>query len=148
MIKKIIGTALIAFICQAGYGQKNVNQVFNEFSGHASANKVSIGRFMMKIAGMFEDTMGVENIDVLNFDDCDNDTKERFSEAIKSLKDPLFETIINSNENGERVKIMLRIKNETIHELVILTSGNDPTMIRIKGKIKKSDIEKIVNGHN
>jgi predicted HAD superfamily phosphohydrolase YqeG len=59
-----------AFICQAGYGQKNV--------------------------------------------------KERFSEAIKSLKDPLFETMINSNENGER----------------------------IKGKIKKSDIEKIVTEHS
>ncbi|MDR1623802.1 MAG: DUF4252 domain-containing protein [Tannerellaceae bacterium] len=148
MIKKIIGMALIAFICQAGYGQKNVNQVFKEFSGHASTNKVSIGRFMMKIAGMFEDTMGIENIDILNFNNCDNDTKERFSEAIKSLKDPLFETMINSNENGERVKVMLRIKDEIIHELVVLTSGNDPTMIRIKGKIKKSDIEKIVNEHN
>jgi type 1 fimbria pilin len=145
MIKKIIGIAIIAFICQAGYGQKSVNQVFNEFSGYADANKISIGGFMMKIAGMFEDTMGVEKIDILNFNDCDNDTKKRFSEAIRSLKDPSFETMINSSENGERVKVMVRIKDETIHELVVLTSGNDPTMVRIKGKIKKSDIERIIS---
>jgi hypothetical protein len=148
MIKKIIGIAMIALFCQAGYGQKSVNQVFNEFSDCATANKVSIGGFMMKIAGMFEDTMGVEKIDILNFDNTDNHTKERFSEAIRSLKDPSFETMINSNENGERVKVMVRIKDEVIRELVVLTSGNDPAMVRIKGKIKKSDIEKIVNGHN
>jgi hypothetical protein len=145
MIKKIIGIAMIVLICQAGYGQKNVNQLFNEFSAHADANKVSIGGFMMKIAGMFEDTMGVEKIDILNFDNHDNQAKERFSEAIKNLKDPSFEIIINANENGERVKVMLRIKDEVIRELVVLTSGNDPTMIRIKGKIKKSDIEKIIS---
>jgi hypothetical protein len=148
MIKKIIGIAMIALVCQAGYGQKSVDQVFNEFSDYATANKVSIGGFMMKIAGMFEDTMGVEKIDVLNFDNNDNRTKEHFSEAIRNLKDPSFETMINSNENGERVKVMVRIKDEVIRELVVLTSGNDPTMVRIKGKIKKSDIEKIVNGHN
>jgi hypothetical protein len=145
MIKKIIGIAMIALICQAGYGQKNVNQVFNEFSDYATANKVSIGGFMMKIAGMFEDTMGVEKIDILNFDNNDNRTKERFSEAIRNLKDPSFETMINSNENGERVKVMVRIKDEVIRELVVLTSGNDPVMVRIKGKIKKSDIEKIIS---
>ncbi|MDR1202860.1 MAG: DUF4252 domain-containing protein [Tannerellaceae bacterium] len=148
MIKKIIGIVIIAFICQGGYGQKNINQVFNEFSGHANANKVSIGGITMKIAGLFKDTMGIENIDILNFDNCDNNTKERFSEAIRNLKDPLFETMINANENGKHVKVMIRIKDEIIHELVVLTSGNDLAMIRIKGKIKKSDIEKIVNEHS
>ncbi|MDR1402666.1 MAG: DUF4252 domain-containing protein [Tannerellaceae bacterium] len=145
MIKKITGMVMIAFVCQAGYGQKNINQIFNEFSSHTSVNKISIGGIMMKIAGMFEDTMGVDKIDILNIGNCDNDTKERFSEAIKNLKDPLFETMIQSNENGERVKVMIRIKDEIIHELVVLTSGNDPTMIRIKGKIKKSDVEKLMN---
>jgi hypothetical protein len=140
--------AVIAFVYQAGYGQKSINQVFNEFSTNTNANKVSIGGFTMKIAGMFKDTMGVENIDVLSLNNCDNDTKERFSEAIRNLKDPLFETMINANENSKRVKIMVRIKDEIIHELVVLTSGDDLAMVRIKGKIKKSDIEKIANEHN
>ncbi|MDR1160763.1 MAG: DUF4252 domain-containing protein [Tannerellaceae bacterium] len=148
MIKKIIGMALIAFVCQAGYGQKNVNQVFNEFSTHANANKVSIGGLMMKVAGMFEDTMGIENIDFLHFDNCDADTKERFSKAVGNLKDPSFETMVNASENGERVKVMVRIKDETIHELVVLTTGNEPMMVRIKGKIKKSDIERIISQHS
>jgi len=148
MIKKIIGIVLIAFICQAGYGQKNVNQLFSEFSNHANANKVSIGGIMMKIAGLFKDTIGVESIDVLDFGECDNDTKERFSQAIKSLKDTSFETLVNSNENGNRTKVMLNIKDEVVREIVVLVSGNEPTMVRIKGKIKKSDIEKLVNEHS
>ena len=148
MKKKIIGILMLVLIFQTGYGQKNMNQLFNEFSGHASANTVSIGKITMRIAGLFHDTMGVDSIDIFGFENCDDDIKERFAQAVKNLKDTAFETMVNVNEDGKRTKVMIRIKNDVIHELVVLSSGDDPAMIRIKGKIKKSDLEKLVNEHS
>ncbi len=144
MKMKFVAIIVLVCICQAGFAQYNVNQLFKEFSKEKATTKVSIGKIMMSFAGMFGDTMGVDGIEVLEFSSCDQDTKDKFSKAIRSLKDSAFETMINSNENGSRTKVLVRIKEDTIHELVVLTSGDDPAMVRIKGKIKKSDIEKLV----
>ena len=102
----------------------------------------------MAFAGFFTNTMGVDRIEVLALDDCNRDLKEKFNAAVRGLKDPSFDTLINTSENGERTKILIHIKDDVIHELVVLTSGSDATMVRIKGKIKKSDIEKLVNKHS
>ena len=68
--------------------------------------------------------------------------------AIKKLKDPNYETMVNANEEGNRTKVMVRIDKDIIRELVILTTdGGDDALIRIKGKIKPSDIEKVINDH-
>ena len=61
---------------------------------------------------------------------------------------PNYETMVNVNEEGNRTKVMVRIDKDIIRELVILTTdGGDDALIRIKGKIKPSDIEKVINDH-
>jgi len=147
MKKKLFILMILAVVCQWGYGQKNVNQLFKEFSKHADS-KVNIGKISMTLAGLFADTMGVDGIEILSLSQCTGDVKEQFQDAVKKLKDSSYETMLNSNENGKHTKVMLRIKDDTIHELVVLTSGDDAAMVRIKGKIKKSDIEKLVNEHS
>ena len=148
MKAKLIILVVLVFVCRIGFGQGSVNQLFNEFSKCENTTKVNIGKITMAFASLFENTMGVDGIEVIAFDDCNNDLRERFKEAVRSLKDSSFETLVNASENGARTKIMIRIKDDMIRELVVLTSGNDPAMVRIKGKIKKSDIEKLVNDHS
>ena len=61
---------------------------------------------------------------------------------------PFLMTMVNANEEGNRTKVMVRIDKDIIRELVILTTdGGDDALIRIKGKIKPSDIEKVINDH-
>jgi hypothetical protein len=127
-----------------GYGQISVKQLFKEFAGVEGSTKMNIGRFAMTLSGWFTETMGVHGIEVISLDACDHRTKARFNTAVNKLKDPDYETMIQANSKGERVKIMVKIKNETIRELVIVSSGNDSALIRIKGKIKPSDVEKVV----
>ncbi|MDR1919555.1 MAG: DUF4252 domain-containing protein [Tannerellaceae bacterium] len=142
-------TLLVIFFiaCQAGYGQKNVNQLFKEFSSLKNVNKADIGSLSLKLAGIFTDTFGVESIEVLEFGSCSEEVKKDFAQAVKSLKDAAFETVVNSSKEGERAKILLRIQDDVIRELVVLSSGNSPAMVRIKGNIKKSDVEKVINEH-
>ena len=101
----------------------------------------------MKLASMFTETMGVNGIEVLEFGDCKREVKERFEKAIKELKDPLFETMVTSNEKDSRTKVLVRIENDMIRELVVLTTGNSNALVRIKGKIKQSDIDKVIKDH-
>ncbi|MDR0428968.1 MAG: DUF4252 domain-containing protein [Tannerellaceae bacterium] len=147
-MKKVISILIVFFIWQTGYSQTNVKQLYNDFSNVNNAKRIKIGKFMMSIVSLLGEPTGVNSIEILEFSDCENSEKERFDKAIRNLKDADYETMINTNKEGERVKVMIRIKNEIIHELVVLSSGHDAAMIRIKGKIKKSEIERLVNDHS
>lgn len=146
-MKKYITILILILFCQAGYSQ-SMDKLFNEFAKQKNVTRVTVGPFLMKISSMFTETMGVNSIEILSFDECGSSVKENLRTAIKQLKDPDFETMVTSNEGGSRTKVMVRIDKEMIRELVVLTTdGNDDALIRIKGKIKPSDIERVVNDH-
>ena len=146
-MKKYIAILILILFCQAGYSQ-SMDKLFNDFAKQDNVTRVTVGPFLMKISSMFTETMGVSSIEVLPFDECGSTVKENLRTAIKQLKDPNFETMVTSNEGGSRTKVMVRIDKEMIRELVILTTdGGDDALIRIKGKIKPSDIERVVNDH-
>ena len=73
--------------------------------------------------------------------------KERFSNTIRNLKDPDYETIVSANENDNRTKILVNIQEDMIRELVILTTGSGNALIRIKGNIKPDDLDRVINEH-
>ena len=128
-MKKYIAILILILSCQAGYSQ-SMDKLFNDFANQKNVTRVTIGPFLMKISSLF------------------TETKNDLRTAIKKLKDPNYETMVNSNEGGSRTKVMVRIDKDIIRELVILTTdGGDDALIRIKGKIKPSDIEKVINDH-
>ena len=145
-MKRYFVILALLVICQVGNSQ-TMNQLFNEFSKIEQINHVKIGNITMKLASMFTETMGVNGIEVLEFGDCKREVKERFEKAIKELKDPLFETMVTSNEKDSRTKVLVRIENDMIRELVVLTTGNSNALVRIKRKIKQSDIDKVMKDH-
>ena len=146
-MKKYIAILILILFCQAGYSQ-SMDKLFNDLAKQDNVTRVTVGPFLMKISSMFTETMGVSSIEVLSFDECGSTVKENLRTAIKQLKDPNFETMVTSNEGGSRTKVMVRSDKEMIRELVVLTTdGGDDALIRIKGKIKPSDIERVVNDH-
>lgn len=147
MMKKYFFIGILILISQAGYSQNNVNQLFKEFSKQGKVTSVNIGNTTMKLASLFTDTFGVDDIEILEFSECGSEVKERLDAAIKELKDSAFETMVSSNEKGNHTKVMIRIQNDIIRELVVLSTGSNPALIRIKGSIKPSDLEKVVKEH-
>ena len=144
--KKIMSFLLtLLIVCPVIYGQKNVDQLFKEFSNTKGVDRVNVGKFTFKFASLFSDVMGVNGVEVLSFEDCEQSVKDRLNREIASFKDEKFETLISANEGKERTKVLVRIKDETIKEIIVLTTGDDPAMIRIKGNIKSSDIDKVIN---
>jgi hypothetical protein len=79
---------------------------------------------------------------VLSLEECSPEVKQRFNERVSKLRDNRYETFLNTNDGRERTKILLRFDKDLIRELVIVTSGDDPALISITGKIDPKDIEK------
>lgn len=125
-----------------------MNQLFDDFAKQEHVTRVTVGPFLMKLSSLFTETMGVKSIEVLAFDECDRAVRKNLYDAIRNLKDPNFETMVTANEEGSRTKIMVRIDKKMIRELVILnTEKSESTLIRIKGKIKPSHIQRVINDH-
>jgi len=144
--KKIIFILLaLLILCPLAHSQKSVDQIFKEFRKEQGVTHIGIGKFTMTIASIFTDVMGVNGIEVLSFDECNDSVKERLNKAIASLKDKNYETMVSTNDDGQRTKILVKIEKDAIRELVVLTTGDEAAIVRIKGKINPSDFEKVVN---
>ena len=135
----------VAMVCaaQMSYGQ-SVEQLFDTFKNKEGASTVHVGGFTMKMASLFTENLGVKSIDVLELAECSSDTKQHFQESLTAFQDPAFETVITSNEANGRTKVLFKIEEDRIREIVLYTTGNDCNLIHIKGDISPKDLEKIV----
>jgi hypothetical protein len=155
VMRKIIVIALFAIICKNGFCTEKaegtgvnekytVERLFNSFSKEKNAVHVKVSTSLFRI---FADTKGVTNIEVYSFDECNGKLKDNLNDAIKKLKDSAYETVISSNENGNVTKILLKIKEDIINEIIVVTGGDSPAMVRIKGKIKREDVEDVIKNN-
>ena len=146
--KKILFALLaLLLICPVMHSQKSVDQLFKDFSKEKGIVSVGVGKFTMTLAGLFTDVMGVKEVEVLSFEECEQAVKEQLNQRIASLKDENYETVVSVNNESERTKILMKLKDDSIQEIIVLTTGNSPAMVRIKGKIKPSDFEKVIDNN-
>lgn len=95
---------------------------------------------------MDETDSKISSIRALSFDECTQDVKDRFNKSALHFKDDRYELFVNSNEKDEKVRIFFKFQDNMIREMVIMTMGDSPALIHLKGKIKPSDIENLSNG--
>ncbi|MCL2682500.1 MAG: DUF4252 domain-containing protein [Bacteroidales bacterium] len=132
----------------SGSSSKNVNQLFKEFSKKEGVERVNLGRISMGLVRLFTGMKGVSDIEMLDFSDCCPLVKDRINREFISLRDADYQTLISVNDEGERVRILVKLKNDAIRELIVMIAGNEPALIRIKGKIRPSEIENVINKGN
>jgi len=158
MKKGIFVTLLAVIICQCCFSNvnstkidekkiKTVEQLFDNFSNEKNTIHVKVGGFAMSLARIFTDTKGVSGVEVYSFNECAGSVKERFNDAIKNLKDNSYENIVSVNKDSERVKVLVKIKDDFINEIVVLAGGDDPALVRIKGKIKLEDVNSVIENN-
>jgi len=150
MIKKCILCISMLLIAQWSMGQ-NIDNLFAEFSNVPNVENVKLNKFLMTFIKPFMSgkdipgLKGTDSVQVLDLSSCSSNIKDDFAKKVKTLKDEGYETLVRSNENGENVRVLVKIKNEEIRELVVISTGNDSSLVKIKGKFKKSDIAKLTD---
>lgn len=134
-----------------GFAQ-DLNSLFDEFKKEPNADCISISPFMMAIGKMF---MGndsdaklarkFKSIRILDLEACSTSVKERFSKKINAQRIKDYETLVQVNDEGEKVHILAKSKNDVIRELLIVCTGNgDCTLVQLKGKVSKEKIAKLL----
>ena len=149
-MKKFVFTLLLVFVCHLGYAQ-SINGLFNEFGSEKNADCVKVSSFMMSLGKMFaghdEDAeIIIRSAKILDLDECSPDVKQRFSRQFEALSNNGYETLMQMNEDGERIHIQMRMKKEVIRELLIAIIEDDEcSLIQVNGKIRKQDIAQLIN---
>ena len=142
MIKKILLIATFFTVCTLSYSQVKVDQLFKEFAQQEHAVKVKMGKVPMFLASIVApEARGINGVEVLALTDCNQEVKERLDKAVKELKDSAYETMVTHNEDGQRVKILVKMEGKLIRELVVVTTGDDYALVRVKGKISPEYIK-------
>lgn len=151
-MKKYIFTLLLLSACHLIYGQ-NIDKLFDEFGKEPNAECVHISPFMMSIGRLFASNgeegkiMGkINSMRVLDLEECPAEVKERFDKQAGKAATGEYEELMRVNDQGEKVRIWMKMQKEVIRELLFVCTGNgDCTLVQIKGKFSKDDIDILVN---
>ena len=150
-MKKYLVAIALMIACQTTFAQ-STKDIFEEFGKEWNAESVSISPFLMTIGRLFMDNdtpdiaKSIRSMKVLDLEDCSSKVKTRFNEKVNNLQLEGYETMIQTIEDGEKVRILTRMENDAIRELLIVCTGNDDcALIQLNGKIKKEDIAELVN---
>ena len=155
-MKKCIFSLFVIFaLSQVSYGQ-NLDNLMRKVSQDDNVESVKIGGFLMTCGKLFGGvsnmpvTRGIKTLEVYSLENCDRSLKKEATEVFNSMKDGNgYETLILAKEKKEGVRIMVKRDKNTIKEMVFLCMDkNDPAIIKFTGKIKDSDIEKLVNEYD
>ena len=57
-----------------------------------------------------------------------------------------YEEMVRTNDNGEKVLVLAKMKKDVIHRMVIVcVSSDDCALVEVNGKFKMSDVTGVVN---
>ena len=148
-MKKIILTLALGIICQSTFAI-NIDTLFAQFKDKEGADYMNIPTLVLKFMRTFTKSnndksyhflKGIKSIKVLDMEECPSEVKADFLKEAKKLNLNGYETLVQTKDKGEEVKLVAKMDEEAISELIILISGKDDCGLTIlKGKIKKEDI--------
>ena len=148
-MKKIILTLALGIICQSTFAI-NIDNLFAQFKDKEGADYMNIPSLVLKFMRTFTKSnndksyhflKGIKSIKVLDMEECPSEVKADFLKEAKKLNLNGYETLVQTKDKGEEVKLIAKMDEEAISELIILISGKDDCgLTLLKGKIKKEDI--------
>ena len=151
-MKKTIATLALIFAIQGVFAQ-DIDNIFNRFKDKEGAEFVSIPPFLIKFGRFFMDKddkgyrfiKGVKSVKTLDMEDCSSEVKKDFLKEANQLNLNGYETLVQTKEKGETVKLIAKMDEEAIRELILIITGNGECgLTLIAGKLKKEDINVIM----
>ena len=152
-MKKTIVTLAMIIACQGVFAQ-NIDDIFNQFKDKQGAEYMNIPSFVLKLGRVFMDKdiqenklmKGVKTIKVLDMENCSSDVKKELQHEISQLEQNGYETLVRTKAKDGTVNLMAKMNKDVINELIVFFTENDECGLTLmKGKIKKEDINVMIN---
>ncbi len=140
----------------AGALATTVDEIIDEFHAEEGVEymnfpKVTTAMLKPFIKGKVDDDVadlvkGVHSVRILTLDDCKDRVRKRFAKAVAKLDDGAYETVVSTNDEDETVRILVKEEGEYISEVVVLTvDEDDGSLVHVKGKLQKKDLQRLIN---
>ena len=152
-MKKIFVTLAMIIACQGLFAQ-SIDDIFNQFKDKDGAEYINIPSFVVKLGRVFmgkdiqENRLmkGVKTIKVLDMANCSSDIKKELQHEISQLEQSGYETLVRTKEKDDTVNLIAKMDKDAINELIVFfTDKNECGITLLKGKIKKEDINVMIN---
>lgn len=158
-MKKIILTLSVILISVTGWSQsKAVDKLFEKYSGKEGFTSVVITKYMFGLFSNVETTeddeymnmiKNLNNIKILSAPGSDIAGINFYEELMESLPKKDYEVVMEINEDGQNIKILVKEKKEKIVELLMIIGGDDENvLISISGIIDMKTIAKLSKSMN
>ncbi len=141
----LFGTVTISF------AQKGYDDIVKQFASKPQAEYVQVSSFALKLARVFvpreeaEFMKGIQSVNVLSLDECDHEVKEAFRKEALTLSENGLELLAEVTDNQDHVRIFADIHNNKIRNFILVSVGEDPCLIQIKGFIDLAYMDKLVS---
>ena len=143
-MKKYILLTALALIAFTGTAQRrNADRLFSEFSSEAGVTAVKVNNVPDDVKRMLGEGSKVDFVEVLAFNDAAPAIRERASQAIGEFSDSRFETWVSGSSNGGSFKVLALMNGEKVSEVLVLVTGDNTVMVRLKGELNRSHLENI-----
>ena len=139
--------------CQGLFAQ-SIDDIFNRFKDKEGVEYVNIPPIVLKLGRLFMDKdgtdyrlmKGINSVRVLDMEDSSSANKKELQQKVNELEQYGYETLIQTKEKGNVVKMFAKMNKDAINELIIYFNDNGECgLTQLKGKIKKEDINVMIN---
>jgi hypothetical protein len=154
MKRTVFTFVMMAALSLSVCGQNSNRKILQALADNDDVMKISVGSvgmWLAKLAGALDDVpelKGINSVEILTVsDECSSSRKEKIKKQMASLSDDSeYATLMQVKDEGDKVRMLIRQENEVVKELLmtVLSNDGDSVVIRIKGKMKLSDIQEVI----
>ena len=149
-MKKIIFMLALMLSAATQLSAQTADDIFNAFKDKPNVQFVNLPKTMMSLASTaVEDNdqkellKKMDSMRIMNIEEDEQLLKE-FTEKVQKLSKKDYEQMVNSNEDGEKTLVLVKTKNDSIKEmLVIHIESDEGAMVQICGDIRPEDVKKL-----
>lgn len=167
-VKHILGSFLMAALLSAGFTANaasadiiKVKEIYSKYSVCRNAESVNVGKFLITLARLvvaFDDDCDssetdmaikvlshMDHIQVLSLDDCSDGIKEDFRRDVMRCDTGGYSVLTSVKDGEDKLDVLVAGDGKKFSELLVLSSGDDPAYIRIRGRMTAEEIRAFLN---
>ena len=131
--------------------QNSYEEIYTRLSREANAERVDVGNFLMKLAVALSDDeetrfmKDIRSISVLSLESCNEQVKDAFRTAVGKSPETGLKLLTEVSDESKNLRVLAKMNKKYISQLVIVSTGDEPCLITIRGKIELTDVRKLVS---
>lgn len=167
-MKKVFATVVLSLVLVASLpvaaSARNVESLYSRYAGKPGVESVSIGRFWINLAKLIvslDDEGGrtdkdtelaintlshISSVRVADLSECSESVRTQFAEDVRNCSTDGYVLMTSVRDGNDNMQVLVRKDEDgVIRELLVVSSGDDPAVIQIEGRITEEEAARYIS---